>query len=241
MARTGRRAGRPAVAAEAAARTRPSSSSCGCGCARPTRASPPSASRRRSASRAASSGRATRVAGACRGASCSRRGLGAAAGLAAGADRRSARAATRRARRDARRRRRRSSPGEGFWIEVARLDEVPPGTALRFSTAAFDGFVVNDGGRCARSHRSARTWAARCTSGPDWQDLRCPCHGASFDLAGRLANGRRGWRARRLSGRRARLSDRAARPRPPAGQGRGRRDPGLDRAGLAALERTSNR
>ena len=25
---------------------------------------------------------------------------------------------------------------------------------------------------------------------PDWQDLRCPCHGASFDLAGRLANGR---------------------------------------------------
>ena len=26
------------------------------------------------------------------------------------------------------------------------------------------------------------------------RDLRCPCHGASFDLAGRLANGRRGWR-----------------------------------------------
>jgi Rieske Fe-S protein len=29
---------------------------------------------------------------------------------------------------------------------------------------------------------------------PDWQDLRCPCHGASFDLEGRLANGRRTWR-----------------------------------------------
>jgi len=29
---------------------------------------------------------------------------------------------------------------------------------------------------------------------PEWQDLRCPCHGASFDLAGRLANGRRTWR-----------------------------------------------
>ena len=26
---------------------------------------------------------------------------------------------------------------------------------------------------------------------PDWQDLRCPCHGASFGLDGRLANGRR--------------------------------------------------
>jgi Rieske Fe-S protein len=29
---------------------------------------------------------------------------------------------------------------------------------------------------------------------PDWQDLRCPCHGASFDLEGRLANSRSRWR-----------------------------------------------
>ena len=28
---------------------------------------------------------------------------------------------------------------------------------------------------------------------PDWQDLRCPCHGASFNLAGELANGRESW------------------------------------------------
>jgi Rieske Fe-S protein len=31
---------------------------------------------------------------------------------------------------------------------------------------------------------------------PDWQDLRCPCHGASFDMSGQLANGRRTWRSR---------------------------------------------
>jgi len=30
---------------------------------------------------------------------------------------------------------------------------------------------------------------------PDWRDLRCPCHGASFDLRGELANGRRAWRS----------------------------------------------
>ena len=30
---------------------------------------------------------------------------------------------------------------------------------------------------------------------PDWQDLRCPCHGASFDLQGRLANSRDRWRS----------------------------------------------
>jgi Rieske Fe-S protein len=29
----------------------------------------------------------------------------------------------------------------------------------------------------------------------EWRDLRCPCHGASFDLEGKLANGRARWRA----------------------------------------------
>lgn len=85
--------------------------------------------------------------------------------------------------------------GEGYWMEVARTADVPPGTALRFSTTAFDGFVVNDGG-------SVRALASTCTHmgctlafRPDWQDLRCPCHGASFDLEGRLANSRSRWRA----------------------------------------------
>jgi nitrite reductase/ring-hydroxylating ferredoxin subunit len=85
--------------------------------------------------------------------------------------------------------------GEGYWMEVARTADLLPGTALRFSTTAFDGFVVNDGG-------SVRALASTCTHmgctlafRPDWQDLRCPCHGASFDLEGRLANSRSRWRA----------------------------------------------
>jgi nitrite reductase/ring-hydroxylating ferredoxin subunit len=82
---------------------------------------------------------------------------------------------------------------DGFWTDVARLDELPPGSAIRFSTAAFDGFVVNDEG-------TVRALSSVCTHmgctlhfRPDWQDLRCPCHGASFGLDGRLANGRRAW------------------------------------------------
>ena len=85
--------------------------------------------------------------------------------------------------------------GEGFWVEVARVEDIPPGAAVRFSTAAFDGFVVNDGG-------TVRALSSVCTHmgctlhfRPDWSDLRCPCHGASFDLAGRLANGRTAWRS----------------------------------------------
>ena len=86
--------------------------------------------------------------------------------------------------------------GDGFWSEVATLDELHPGTALRFSTAAFDGFVVNDAGTIRALSSVCTHMACTLHFRPDWQDLRCPCHGASFDLAGRLANGRRGWRAR---------------------------------------------
>jgi nitrite reductase/ring-hydroxylating ferredoxin subunit len=83
----------------------------------------------------------------------------------------------------------------GFWAPVAALTDVPPGSAVRFSTAAFDGFVVNDGGEI-------RALSAICTHmgcalhfRPEWQDLRCACHAASFDLTGALANGRDRWRA----------------------------------------------
>jgi cytochrome b6-f complex iron-sulfur subunit len=84
---------------------------------------------------------------------------------------------------------------DGFWTEVARIAEIPPGSAVRFSTAAFDGFVVNDAG-AVRALSSVCTHMG-CTLHfrPDWQDLRCPCHGASFGLDGRLANGRRAWRS----------------------------------------------
>lgn len=85
--------------------------------------------------------------------------------------------------------------GEGFWTEVARVDEVPEGTALRFSTAAFDGFVVNDAGTIRALSSVCSHMGCTLHYRPDWQDLRCPCHGASFDLAGQLANGRRTWRS----------------------------------------------
>ena len=85
--------------------------------------------------------------------------------------------------------------GEGFWVEVARVEEVAPGTAMRFSTAAFDGFVVNDGGEVRALSSVCTHMGCTLHYRPDWPDLRCPCHGASFDLTGRLANGRTAWRA----------------------------------------------
>jgi len=84
--------------------------------------------------------------------------------------------------------------GEGFWEEVARLADLPPGSAARFTTAAFDGFVVNDAGEIRALSSVCTHMGCTLQYRPEWQDLRCPCHGASFDLAGRLANGRRTWR-----------------------------------------------
>jgi nitrite reductase/ring-hydroxylating ferredoxin subunit len=85
--------------------------------------------------------------------------------------------------------------GEGFWTEVATVADVPPGTAVRFSTAAFDGFVVNDEGTIRALSSVCTHMGCTLYFRPDWWDLRCPCHGASFDLNGRLANGREAWRA----------------------------------------------
>jgi nitrite reductase/ring-hydroxylating ferredoxin subunit len=85
--------------------------------------------------------------------------------------------------------------GEGFWTEVARVDDLREGGAIRFSTAAFDGFVVNDAGTIRALSSVCTHMGCTLHFRPDWSDLRCPCHGASFDLAGRLANGRRTWRA----------------------------------------------
>ena len=83
--------------------------------------------------------------------------------------------------------------GEGFWADVAGVEEVPPGTAIRFSTTAFDGFVVNDDGEIRALSSVCTHMACTLRFRPDWRDLRCPCHGASFNLRGELANGREAW------------------------------------------------
>jgi nitrite reductase/ring-hydroxylating ferredoxin subunit len=84
--------------------------------------------------------------------------------------------------------------GKGFWAQVASVKDVTPGNAVRFSTAAFDGYVVNDAGEIRALSSVCTHMACTLHFRPDWQDLRCPCHGASFNLKGELANGRSEWR-----------------------------------------------
>ena len=84
---------------------------------------------------------------------------------------------------------------DGEWVEVASVGDVPVGQAVRFSTPAFDGYVVNDSGQIRALQAVCTHMGCTLQFRPDWSDLRCPCHGASFDLSGELANGRDKWRA----------------------------------------------
>ncbi len=72
----------------------------------------------------------------------------------------------------------------GWWLPVVTTAALQPGQAVRFSSAALEGFVVNDAG-------SVRAMSAVCTHmgcilrfNQDQQRLDCPCHGASFKLDG---------------------------------------------------------
>jgi cytochrome b6-f complex iron-sulfur subunit len=87
----------------------------------------------------------------------------------------------------------RSLVRDGEWVAVAALADLPKGAAVRFSTVAFDGYVVNDAGTIRALSSVCTHMGCTLTYRPEWWDLRCPCHGASFNLSGELANGSDGW------------------------------------------------
>lgn len=84
--------------------------------------------------------------------------------------------------------------GEGEWVEVATTDQLPPGSVRRFSTTAFNGFLVNDAGEIRALSAACTHLGCTLNYRPQFNDLRCPCHEASFNLKGWLANSRSRWR-----------------------------------------------
>ena len=74
----------------------------------------------------------------------------------------------------------------GHWHPIAAVDAVPVGRALRFSTAAVEGVVVNEGGEY-------RAMVAICTHlgctlqlDTERRRLGCPCGQAAFGLDGEV-------------------------------------------------------
>jgi len=85
--------------------------------------------------------------------------------------------------------------GEGIWVPVATLAELPRGAAVSFTTPAFNGYVVNDDGEIRALSSVCTHMGCTLQYRAEWRDLRCPCHAASFNLAGELANSRAAWQA----------------------------------------------
>ena len=55
--------------------------------------------------------------------------------------------------------------------------------------------MVNDAGTIRALSSVCTHMGCTLAYRPASKDLRCPCHGASFDLSGHLANGSAGWSA----------------------------------------------
>jgi Rieske Fe-S protein len=74
-------------------------------------------------------------------------------------------------------------------VELARVDNVPKGSAYRTTLGEERFIVTNDGG-------AIRTFVAVCTHEGcplGWNAtqrlIRCPCHGSAFDSRGRVVEG----------------------------------------------------
>jgi cytochrome b6-f complex iron-sulfur subunit len=75
-------------------------------------------------------------------------------------------------------------PDAGGWLGVADLAQVPPGTAMRFTTAAVQGFVTNRNGMIEAVSATCTHLGCILRLNPGAARLDCPCHNASFAFDG---------------------------------------------------------
>jgi nitrite reductase/ring-hydroxylating ferredoxin subunit len=72
----------------------------------------------------------------------------------------------------------------GTWVPVASVDAVGAGQAVRFTSGAVEGFVVNRGGTIQAMSAVCTHMGCILKFNQSQERLDCPCHGASFNLDG---------------------------------------------------------
>lgn len=82
----------------------------------------------------------------------------------------------------------------GQWFPIADVAAVPVGAVVPFSAGAVQGFVLNRGGEFRAISRICTHMGCRLKFEQAGQVLQCPCHGAEFDLQGRVRVGPGGYR-----------------------------------------------
>ena len=76
----------------------------------------------------------------------------------------------------------------GRWVRVTDISEVGPGQAMRFSSAAVEGFIVNFAGQVFGLSAVCTHMGCIVRFNSTAGRLDCPCHGASFSLDGSPLN-----------------------------------------------------
>lgn len=82
-----------------------------------------------------------------------------------------------------------ASPGDlvpvaGSWQQVARTAQVPEGAVVAFDLGSLTGFVRRAGGRVQAVTGTCTHQGCRLDLDNTHEVLACPCHGATFSLAG---------------------------------------------------------
>lgn len=78
---------------------------------------------------------------------------------------------------------------KGRWMPVATLTDLPEGAIKPFTAGAVQGFLINRGGKIRALSRICTHMGCLLNYSGDEQAFICPCHGAEFNLYGRLRYG----------------------------------------------------
>lgn len=81
----------------------------------------------------------------------------------------------------------------GRWFLVAHVADVPDGTILSFDAGALQGFLINQGGSLRALSRICTHMGCILNLDRSEQAFVCPCHGAEFDISGKLRYGLHGY------------------------------------------------
>jgi len=78
------------------------------------------------------------------------------------------------------------TPDHGTWRAVAAVADVPVGQAMRFSSGAVEGVVVNDSGTIKAVSAVCTHQGCLLLLDAAAHRLRCPCHPTVFAVSGKL-------------------------------------------------------
>jgi len=77
----------------------------------------------------------------------------------------------------------------GQWFHVANLHDLPDGSVQTFSVGAVQGFLIHRHGQVRALSRICTHMGCALQYKGAESTLECPCHGAEFDLHGKLRYG----------------------------------------------------